>query len=198
MRSRKPSSPTWKTFLINYVQDLMSLDFFVVPTVTHTLLFVLVSLAHERRRIVRVHVTEQPTAEWTAQQVVEAFPRDEAPRYLLSDRDRIFGPSFRRRVRNMGIEEVLIAPQSPYQNLYVERVINSIRRDMLDRVIVLSERHLRRLLTQDTAYDHQFRTHLSLAMDCPESRPLGPPETGDVISTPEIGGLPHHYERRAA
>jgi putative transposase len=98
----------------------------------------------------------------------------------------------------MGIKEVLIAPRSSYQNLYVERVISSSGRDMLDRVIVLSKRHLRRLLTQYVAYDHQFRTHLSLAMDCPESRPLEPPETGEVISMPEIGGLPHHCERQAA
>jgi transposase InsO family protein len=198
VRPRKPTSPTWKTFLKNHVQDLVALDFFVVSTVTHTILFVLVILAHERRRIVHLHVTEHPTAEWTAQQVVEAFPRDEAPRYLLRDRDRIYGASFRRRVRNMGIEEVLIAPRSPWQNPYVERVIGSIRREVLDHVIVLRERHLTRLLTEYMAYSHRFRTHLSLAMDCPESRPVELPEAGDVIGLPEVGGLHHHYERRAA
>jgi putative transposase len=120
VRRRKPPSPTWKAFLQNHVKDLASMDFFVVPTVTHKVLFVLVILVHERRRIVHCHVTEHPTAAWTAQQVVEAFPWDEAPRYLLRDRDRIYGHVFRQRVWHMGIEEVLIAPRSPWQNPYVE------------------------------------------------------------------------------
>ena len=118
----------------------------MVPTVTYKVLFVLVILVHERRRIVHCHVTEHPTAAWTAQQVVDAFPWDEAPRYLLRDRDRIYGDVFRQLVRNKGIEEVLIAPRSPWQNPYVERVIGSIRRELLDQVIVLNKRHLTRLL----------------------------------------------------
>jgi putative transposase len=195
---RKPPSPTWKAFLKNHVQALVSLDFFVAPTFTHKVLFVLVILAHERRRIVHVNVTEHPTAEWTAQQVVEAFPWDEAPRYLLRDRDRIYGASFRQRVHNMGIEETLIAPRSPWQNPYVERLIGSIRRECLDHVIVLNERHLRWLLTEYFRYYHRWRTHLSLAMDCPEPRPVQPPEHGRVIAVPEVGGLHQHYERRVA
>jgi putative transposase len=135
---RKPPSPTWKAFLKNHVQALVSLDLFVAPTLTHKVLFVLVILAHERRRVVHVNVTEHPTVEWTAQQVVEAFPWDEARRYLLRDRDSIYGVSFRQRVRNMGIEETLIAPRSPWQNPYVERLIGSIRRECLDHVIVLN------------------------------------------------------------
>ena len=123
VRPRKPPSPTWKTFLKNHVQDLVALDFFVVPTVTHNVLFVLLILAHERRRLVHFNITEHPTAESTAQQVVEAFPRDEMPRYLLRDRDCIYGPSFRQRVRHIGIEQVVIAPRSPWQNPYVERLI---------------------------------------------------------------------------
>ena len=142
MRPQKPPSPTWKTFLKNHVQDLVALDFFVVPTVTHKVLFVLLILAHERRRVVHFNITEHPTAQWTAQQVIEAFPWDEAPRYLLRDRDQIYGASFRQRVQHMGIEEVLIAPRSPWQNPYVERLIGSIRRECLDHVIVLHERHL--------------------------------------------------------
>ena len=110
MRPQKPPSPTWKTFLKNHVQDLVALDFFVVPTVTHKVLFVLLILAHERRRVVHFNVTEHPTAQWTAQQVVDAFPWDEAPRYLLRDRDRIYGASFRQRVQHMGIEEVRDRP----------------------------------------------------------------------------------------
>jgi putative transposase len=142
VRPPKPPSPTWKTFLTNHVQDLVALDFFTVPPVTHTVLFVLVILAHERRRVVHFNITEYPTARWTAQQVVDAFPWDEAPRYLLRDRDRIYGASFRQRVQHMGIAEVLIAPQSPWQNPYVERLIGSSRRQCLDHVIVLHERHL--------------------------------------------------------
>jgi putative transposase len=181
LRPRKPSLPTWKAFLNNHVRDLAAMDFFVVPTVTFKVLFVLVILAHERRRIVHVNVTEHPTAEWTAQQVVDAFPWDTEPRYLLRDRDRIYGEHFRQRVGNMGIEEVLIAPRSPWQNPYVERVIGSIRRDMLDHVIVLNEPHLRRLLTDYLPYYHGFRTHLSLAMDGPVPRAVELPEAGEVV-----------------
>jgi putative transposase len=153
-RSKKSPSPTWKTFLQNHVQDLVALDFFVVPTVTYKVLFVFLILAHERRRVVHFHITEHPTAEWTAQQVVEAFPWDEAPRYLLRDRDRIYGTAFRQRVRHLGIKEVRIAPQNPWQNPYVERLIGSIRRECLDQVIVLHERHVQRLLTGYFAYYH--------------------------------------------
>ena len=198
VRPRKPPSPTWKAFLNNHVKDLVALDFFVVPTFSYKVLFVLVILAHERRRIVHVNVTEHPTAGWTAQQVVDAFPWDGAPRYLLRDRDSIYGAYFRKRVHNMGIEEVLIAPRSPWQNPYVERLIGSIRRDLLDHVIVLNEQHLTRLLTEYMAYYHRYRTHLSLEMDCPESRPVDPPEVGAVLAIPEVGELHHHYERRAA
>jgi putative transposase len=177
---------------------LAACDFFTVPTATFQVLFVFVMLAHERRRIVHFTVTQHPTAKWTAQQIVEAFPWGEAPRYLLRDRDRIYGDHFRQRVGNMGIEEVRTAPRSPWQNPYVERVIGSIHRDVLDHVVVLNERHLTRLLAEYVTYYHQFRTHLSLAMDCPEPRAVEPPEAGAVSAVPEIGGLHHHYERRAA
>ena len=140
-RSRKSPSPTWKTFLTNHMHNLVALDFFVVPTVTFRVLFVLVILAHERRRVVHFNVTEHPTAAWTAQQVVEAFPWAEAPRYLLRDRDSIYGPIFRQRVRSMGIKEVKTTPRSPWQNPYVERLIGSIRRECLDHVMLLHEHH---------------------------------------------------------
>jgi putative transposase len=198
LRHRKPPSPTWKTFLHDHIQDVVALDFFVVPTVTFKVLFVLVILAHERRRIVHFNVTEHPTAQWIAQQIAEAFPWDEAPRYLLHDRDCIYGAAFRQRVRNMGIEEVRTAPQSPWQHPYVERVIGSLRRDLLHHVIVLHENHLRRLLTEYMTYYHRYRTHLSLGMDWPEPRAVQPPEVGGVVEVPEVGGLHHHYERRAA
>jgi putative transposase len=198
VRHRKPPSPTWRTFLKNHMADVVALDFFTVPTVTFRVLFVLVILTHERRRVVHFNVTEQPTAEWAAQQVIDAFPWDDAPRYLLRDRDRVYGASFRQRVRHMGVEEVLIAPQSPWQNPYVERLIGSIRRECLDHVVILNERHLMHVLARYFAYYHQWRTHLSLAMDCPEPRPVQLPDLGEVIAVPEVGGLHHHYERRAA
>jgi transposase InsO family protein len=198
VRPVKPPSPTWKTFLKNHMLDIVALDFFTVPTVTFKVLFVLVILAHKRRRVVHFHVTEHPTAQWTAQQVVEAFPWEEAPRYLLRNRDCIYGAAFRQRVRNMRTEEVLIAPRSPRQNPYVERLIGSIRRECLDHVTILNERHLTRILASYFAYYHRFRTHLSLVMDCPQPRPVEPPESVKVIVVPEVGGLHHHYERRAA
>jgi putative transposase len=197
-KHRKPSSPTWKAFLTNHGQDLVALDFFTVPTGMFRVLFVLVILAHERRRIVHCNVTEHPTTQWTAQQVIEAFPWDEAPRYLLRDRDRIYGTTFRQRVKHMDIKEVVIAPKNPWQNPYVERLIGSIRRECLNQVIVLHEQHLQRLLSSYFAYYHCWRTHLSLAMDCPVARPVEPPEVGEVIALPEVGGLHHHYTRQAA
>ena len=155
-------------------------------------------LAHDRRRVIHFNVTANPTAQWTAQQIIEAFPWDSAPRYLLRDRHAIYGERFQRRVESMGIEQVLTAPRSPWQNPFVERLIGSVRRDCLDLVIVLSERHLRRILSMYFDYYHRWRTHLSLAMDCPEGRPVQPPNQGTVFEFPEVGGLHHHYERLAA
>jgi transposase InsO family protein len=197
-KHRKPSSPTWKAFLHNHVQDLVSCDFFIVPTATLRVLFVFIILAHDRRRIVHFNITEHPTAKWTAQQIVEAFPWDTTPRYLLRDRDAIYGEPFQQRVKNMGIEEVKIAPRSPWQNPYVERLIGSIRRDVLNDVIVLNERHLRRVLHSYVSYYHTWRVHRSLDMDAPEPRVVQPPELASVRTVPEVGGLHHHYERIAA
>jgi len=198
LRSKKPPSATWKAFLKNHVQDLASIDFFVVPTVRFKVLFVLVVLAHHRRRVVHFNVTEHPTAHWTAQQMVEAFPWDQSPKYVLRDRDRVYGTTFRGRVRNMGIQEVITAPRSPWQNPYAERLIGSIRRECLEHAIVANEKHLRRLLTGYFDYYHRWRTHLSLDMDSPETRIVHPPSLGKVVEFPEVGGLHHHYERRAA
>ncbi len=175
----------------------MAIDFFVVPTVRNKVLFVLVVLAHQRRRVVHFDVTERPTARWTGQQIIEAFPWGTAPKYLLRDRDAIYGSQFQKRVQSMGIEEVLSAPRSPWQNAFVERVIGSIRRDCLDHVVVLNDRHLKRILTSYFNYYHCWRTHLSLGMDSPESRSVQSPEPGKVVQFPEVGGLHHHYERVA-
>jgi transposase InsO family protein len=198
VRSSHPSSPSWKAFLKNHMGDLVSIDFFIVPTVGFKVLFVLVVLSHHRRRIIHFNVTEHPTAEWTAQQIVEAFPYDTAPKYLLRDRDKVYGPYFQKRARNMGIKEVLIALRSPWQNPYAERVIGSIRRECLDHIIVLNKRHLKRTLASYFDYYHHWRTHLSLGMDAPEYRPVQPPQLGKVVEIPDIDGLQRHYERRAA
>lgn len=195
---RKPASPMWKAFLTNHVHDLVACDFFTVPTVTFRVLFVFIILAHNRRRIVHFNVTEHPTAQWTAQQIVDAFPWETAPRYLLRDRDSIYSTAFQQRVKNMGIEEVKIAPRSPWQSPYVERLIGSIRCECLDDVIVLNERHLRRVLQSYVDYYHTWRVHRSLDMDTPARRPVHPPEPGAVRKLPEVGGLHHHYERMAA
>jgi transposase InsO family protein len=198
VRATRTPSPTWKAFLKSHVGDLVAIDFFVVPTVKFKALFVLVVLAHHRRRVVHFNVTEHPTARWTGQQIIEAFPWDTSPQYLLRDRDSIYGCRFQKRVKSMGIEEILTAPRSPWQNAFVERVIGSVRRDCLNHVIVLNEHHLKRILTRYFDYYHRWRTHLSLEMDSPESRLVQPPALGKVVEFPEVGGLHHHYERLAA
>jgi putative transposase len=197
-KRRPQPSQTWRTFLANHVRDLVSIDFFTVPTARLRVLFVLVVLAHHRRSVVHFNVTEHPTARWTAQQVVDAFPEDSAPAYLLRDRDAVYGDAFRQRLKGMRIGEVLTAPHSPWQNPFAERLIGSIRRECLDHVVVLGERHLRRILTSYLVYYHQARTHLSLDKDAPDGRPITPPVLGAIISIPEVGGLHHRYVRRAA
>jgi putative transposase len=199
MPKRRPlPSQTWRTFLANHARDLVSLDFFTVPTARLRVLFVLVVLAHPRRRVVHFNVTEHPTAHWTAQQIVDAFPEDSAPTYLLRDRDRVYGEQFRQQVKGMRIEEVLTAPHSPWQNPFAERLIGSIRRECLNHVLVLGESHLRRILARYFAYYHRARTHLALDKDAPDVRPIEPPETGRIIAIPEVGGLHHRYVRQAA
>jgi transposase InsO family protein len=198
VRHRRPPSQTWRTFLENHVQTMVSVDFFTVPTIRFQILYVFLVLAHDRRRIVHFNVTAHPTAEWTAQQLREAFPFEQIPRYLLRDRDGIFGVEFRKHVKVMGINEVLSAPRSPWQRAYVERVIGTIRRECLDHVIVLDETSLYRHVKSFVAYYHESRTHLSLAKDAPESRPVQRPEVGRIVAIPQLSGLHHRYERRAA
>jgi len=197
-RPRHPPSQTWRTFLTNHVAALGSMDFFTVPTVTGRILFVFVVLLHHRRRIVHFNITEHPTAAWAAQQVVEAFPDDTAPRWLLRDRDAIYSEEFQQRVASMGIGEVVSSPSSPWQNPYAERLIGSIRRECLNHVVVIGEQHLRRLLAAYLAYYHGSRTHLSLAKDAPTPRRVQGVAEGDVVVFREVGGLHHRYERRAA
>src|SRR5213594_3566988 len=156
-KRRSPPSQTWRTFLTNHVRDLVAIDFFTVPTAQLRVLFVFVVLAHDRRRVLHFNVTEHPTAAWTAQQIVDAFPDDSTPSYLLRDRDKIYGNSFRQRVQGLGVGEVLTAPHSPWQNPFAERLIGSIRRECLNHVLVLGERHLRRTLARYFAYYHRAR-----------------------------------------
>jgi putative transposase len=199
MPKRHPlPSQTWRTFLANHVRDLVSLDFFTVPTARLRVLVVLVVLAHHRRRVVHFNVTEHPTAHWTAQQIVDAFPDDCAPPYLLRDRDSVYGHAFRQRVKGMGIDELLTAPHSPWQNPFAERLIGSIRRECLNHILVLSERHLRRILVRYFAYYHRARTHISLDKDAPDVRPVELPDAGRIVEIPEVGGLHHRYVRLAA
>ena len=194
----RPPSQTWRTFLDNHVGSLASIDFFVVPTAMFAVLFVFVVLRHERRRIVHFGITAHPRAAWVAQQIREAFPWDTAPRYLIRDRDGVYGADVCTTVKAMGIEEVVTAPCSPWQNPYAERVIGSIRRECLDHVIVLNERHLRRILLSYFEYYHGSRTHLSLGKDAPDGRPVQSADGGKIVAFPQVGGLHHRYERLAA
>lgn len=186
---RKPPSQTWRTFIKNHMLDMVGVDFLVVPTIGFQLLFVFIILSHARRRVVHFNVTANPTAEWTAQQIIEAFPWDTAPRYLLRDRDSIYGDWFRQRVKSMGIKEVLTAYQSPWQNPYVERLHGSIRRECTDHLIVLSENHLRRILRSYFAYYHEDRTHLGLEKDTPLERPISirASSSAKLIELPRVG-----------
>jgi putative transposase len=198
LRRRKPPSQTWRTFLENHVKSMVSVDFFTVPTIRFQVLYVFLVLAHDRRRILQFGVTAHPTAEWTVQQLRNAFPWESVPRYLLRDRDRIFGEEFVHQVKAMGIEQVLSAPRSPWQRAYVERLIGSIRRECLDHVVVFNESSLRRTLTAYCGYYHNWRTHLSLGKDAPEARRVQFVTEGEVVEMPAICGLHHRYERRAA
>jgi transposase InsO family protein len=198
VRRRNPPSQTWKTFLENHIQSMVSIDFFTVPTIRFQVLYVFLVLAHDRRRILHFNVTRHPTAEWTVQQLREAFSFGQIPRYLLRDRDSIFGGDFREGVKAMGMKEVLSAPRSPWQRAYVERVIGTIRRECLDHVIVFNEASLHRHVKSFLAYYHESRTHLSLAKDPPETRAVQTADAGRIVAIPQVGGMHHRYERRAA
>src|SRR3989454_1266754 len=198
LRPRRPPSQAWRAFLKNHAKDLIALDFFTVPTATFRVLFVLVVLSHDRRRLVHFNVTEHPTAEWTARQLLEACGLEESPRYLIRDRDKVYGERFSRQARMLDIREAVITPRSPWQNAYAERVIGSIRRECLDHVVVIGERHLRGILSNYVDYYNETRTHLALAKDPPEPRSAQAPSQGRVVEVPRVGGLHHEYRRRAA
>jgi transposase InsO family protein len=180
------------------MEQMASIDFFVVPTATFRVLFVFVVLSNARRRVLHFQVTAHPSQDWTMQQIREAFPWDQGCRYLLRDRDAIYGDDWVEMTKGLGIEEVITAPRSPWQNPFVERLIGSVSRECLDDIIVWNERSLRRTLRSYFAYYQESRTHLALAKDAPESRAVEKPERGRIVVIPQIGGLHHRYQRHAA
>jgi transposase InsO family protein len=191
-RGRGPSQ-SWKTFLRNHAAGIAAMDFLVVPTVGFRLLLAWVVLKHGRRQIASFGVTAHPTGEWVAGQITEAFPWDEAPKYLLRDRDAVYGGAVTKRLKAMGIRDRPIAPRSPWQNGHVERLIGSIRRECLDHVVVFGEAHLRRILAAYVSYYNRSRTHLARGKDAPDRRPIQ--RIGCIIVQPILGGLHHRYAR---
>jgi transposase InsO family protein len=193
VKRRGPPSQGWRSFLRNHAPDIAAMDLFVVPTIGFGLLYAFVMVRLDRRELVWINVTQNPTAEWIAHQITEAFPWNEAPRYLIRDRDRIYGDVAMRRIRAMGIRDKPIAPASPWQNSFAERLIGSIRRECLDHIVVLGEAHLRRILQTYARYYNKIRTHRSLDKDAPISRPVQ--RIGNITSHALLGGLHHQYVR---
>ena len=196
-RTSPRPSPTWRAFLTAHARDIVAIDFFVVPTLTFRLLFVFVVLRHHRRELLHVNVTDHPSAVWTARQVIEAFPEETGPKYLLRDRDSIYGEAFTRCLNTMGIRQVITAPRAPWQNPVAERVIGSIRRECLDHFLILNEAHLRRLLRAYLAYYNPVRPHQALANNSPQPRQVHAPSPGRITTIPHVGGLHHRYQRIA-
>ena len=193
IKRREPPSQTWRTFLSNHAPDIAVIDLFVVPTISFGQLYGLVVIRIARRNLVWVNVTANPIAEWVARQLTEAFPWQEGPRHLVRDRDAVYGEVFLKRLRSMGIRDHPTAPRSPWQNPHAERLIGSIRRECLDRIVVTGEAHLRRILRRYSDYYNRARTHRSLAKDCPIHRSLQ--STGKISSSHVLGGLHHIYVR---
>jgi transposase InsO family protein len=193
VKRRGPPSHEWRTFLRNHAPDIAAMDLFVVPTISFDHLYAFVIMRLDRRDLVWINVTAHPTAEWVARQITEAFPWDGAPRYMIRDRDRIYGTVVTRRLRTMGIRDKPTAPASPWQNGFAERLIGSIRRECLDHVIIRGEAHLRRILRSYAMFYNKIRTHRSLDKDAPISRPVQ--RTGVITSNPVLGGLHHQYIR---
>ena len=193
VKRRGPPGQGWRTFLRNHAPDIAAMDLFVVPTIDFKLLYGLVVVRLDRRELVWISVTTHPTAEWVARQITEAFPWNEPPRYMIRDRDRIYGAVVTRRLRAIGIRDKPITPGSPWQNGFAERLIGSIRRECVDHIIVLGEAHLRRTLKSYARYYNGVRTHRSLNKDAPVSRSVQ--RAGVIRSSAVLGGLHHHYSR---
>lgn len=198
LRSKRPPSQGWRTFLRNHLGEMIAIDFAVVPTVRGDLLYLFVVLSLERRQVLHVNATAHPTAAWTAQQMVEALPWTPSARYVIRDRDAIYGETFQQRAANLGLAQVVIAARSPWQNAYTERFIGSLRRECLDHITALNERQLLRVVRSYITYYNRTRTHLALGKDPPDSRPIQSRSVGEIVAVPEVGGLHHRYERRLA
>src|SRR5471030_174451 len=188
-----PPSQGWRTFLRNHAPDIAAMDLFVVPTIGFDLLYAFIIVRLDRRDLVWINVATNPTAEWIAGQLTEAFPWDEAPRYLIRDRDRIYGSIVTRRMRAMGIRDKPTAPASPWQNGFAERLIGSIRRECVDHIIVLGEAHLLRTLRSYACSYTGISTHRSLNKDAPSSRSVQ--RAGTISSRSILGRIHHHYVR---
>jgi hypothetical protein len=198
-RSARPPSPTWRVFLRNHMPETAAVDMFVVFTLAFRFLYTMVVISHERRRIIHFAVTERPTQDWVTEEISRAFSSTQKPKFLIRDRDPLYGMRYRSRLHTMKIQDCVIPRQYPWHNIYVERLILSIRRECLDHVVIFNRNHLRRILSSYIRYYNQSRTHASLAQDCPEPRAVQPPSTGEnIVAIPQIGGLHHRYERRAA
>jgi len=198
VRRSSPPSQTWRTFIRNHMSDLAAIDFFTVHTAGFKTLYVFLILSLHRRRVIHFNVTSNPTADWTSLQLIQAFPFDLSPRYLIRDRDSIYDQQVVDTLNMLGIKQVVISRRSPWQNGFCERIVGTIRRACLDHVIVLNERHLRRVLKEYLAYYHGSRTHLGLEKDTPETRATQTQDVEAVVSKPILGGLHHRYFRDAA
>jgi transposase InsO family protein len=188
-----PPSQSWKTFFRNHAQAIAAIDLCVVPTLSFERLFAFLVLGHGRRQLLWFEVTRHPTAEWLARQITEAFPWTSAPAYLVRDNDRAYGHLFTSRVRAMGIRDRPISRGSPWQNAYAERLIGTVRRECLDRMLIFGEAHLRQILSSYAAYYNQARTHLALGKDTPLGRTVQ--RSGVIVAIPILSGLHHHYVR---
>jgi putative transposase len=195
-KGKRNNGQNWKTFLKNHSKDIISIDFLTVPTINFKLMYVLVIIEHHRRKLIHFNVTKNPTAEWTLQQIRNLFFEFDVPKYLIRDRDTKYGKMFGSGKNQFGINEIIIAYRSPWQNGNVERVIGSIRRECLDHVIVLNESHLRNILTDYISYYNKYRTHLGINKDSPEGRPIQ--SAGKIDKIPQVNGLHHYYFRQAA
>jgi transposase InsO family protein len=194
----KPPSQNWQTFIRNHLPDIVAIDFLTVPTVTFETLYVLIFLSLDRRKVIHFNVTDAPSALWTSLQLIQAFPFDTAPRFIIRDRDSIYGAVVAATIRQIGSKQKVIARRSPWQNGFCERMVGTIKRDCLDHMIILNELHLRRVLKDYFKYYHEVRTHLGLSKDAPIPRAIEPPERGPVRSEPMVRGLHHRYFRKAA
>jgi transposase InsO family protein len=198
MEHRRPPSQGWKTFLMNHAGEIASVDFFTVPTAAMRSLNVFVVLSHDRRKVLGCEITDAPTGEWAAKQVLESFDIERPPTMLVRDQDRKFGDDFNEAVEGAEIRQILSASRCPWQNGYVERVLGTIPRECLDDMIIFNAGHLRRVLDEYVAYYNESRTHLDIDKDCPVSRTVQERDQGEIVALPILGGLHHRYTRRAA